>query len=548
MKVTNLHILRKLVLFNSCMIFIIFVSCDYKAKPIEKVTLIPYPQHIEYIGAKFEISSIIEIELDETLINEGFLLNPYVQEWNKLINAENSDSKHIKISIEVDNTIHENDEAYQLSISKSRIKIIGKTDKGCFYGIQSLIQLVDVIDNKIWLPQIDIIDYPKFKWRSYMLDESRYFFGKDFVFKLLDELAALKVNKFHWHLTDDAGWRLEIKKYPLLTEIGSKRDSTKIEDKVNGITFGTKLYDGKPHSGFYTQEDIKDVIEHAESLKIDIIPEIEMPGHSSAAIAAYPWLGVIGELTKVPTKFGKHKDSYNIADPKVISFLHDVLDEVSDLFPYEVVHIGGDEVLFGAWNKSKEIQDYLKTHHLKSPADAQIKFTNEISNYLEGKGKRMMGWNEIMGHNIHDFKNTEDYQVQTSLSKKSIIHFWRGDKKLIKEAALNGHEIVYSRSGDTYLDYPYKSVSLEKMYKMNPFPEGLEPQYHKNILGIGIQMWTEWAPIYQDVEYKTFPRVAAFAEATWSRTGDYEDFVNRVKKYSDRWITKEINFPVAEIK
>lgn len=548
MKKNKTNIFRRVVQSSCCVFFVCLASFSCFSFATEKINLVPYPQKVEYTGPNFRLLKPLKVEPSILLDTEADFLNAHVKKWNKLIETNKTASKTIKISIEIDSTIHHSDEAYQLTITNSGISIKGQSDKGCFYGIQSLIQLVKIEGGNISLPQVNILDYPNYAWRSYMLDESRYFFGKEFVFKLLAELAALKINKFHWHLTDDAGWRIEIKKYPLLTKLGSVRDSTKIEDKAKGITFGTTLYDGKPHSGFYTQEEIKAIIAHAKKLKIDIIPEIEMPGHSSAAIAAYPWLGVIGELTKVPTSFGKHKDSYNIADSKVVGFLHDVLDEVCKLFPYEVVHIGGDEVLFGAWNESKDIQNYLKEHQLKTPADAQIKFTNHISNYLENKEKRMMGWNEIMGHNIHGFKNEEDYQVQTSLSKKAVIHFWRGDKELVKKAIKAGHDIVYSRNEDTYLDYPYKSVSLEKMYKMNPIPKGLDTKYHKNVLGIGVQMWTEWAPTYKDVEYKTFPRVAAFAENTWSGTLNYTEFIDRLKKYSKTWLKKGIHFPADQIK
>jgi hexosaminidase len=521
-------------------------SFSNKVLSNEILHILPYPQEIKYHGEWFTLHSELDIRADEKLENEKTFLVPYVQSWNTVIETQREGE--IVIHVYLDDTIHESEEAYRLIIRDSEIKIIGTTERGCFYGIQTLIQLVDTDAGKVRLPQLEILDYPNYCWRSYMLDEARYFFGKEFVFKLLDELAALKVNKFHWHLTDDAGWRIEIKKYPLLVEKGSLRDSSKIEDKVNGIRFGTQLYDGIPHGGFYTQKEIKEIIRYAQTLKIDIIPEIEMPGHSSAAIVAYPWLGVKGELERVPTKFGKHQDSYNIADPKVIGFLHDVLDEVCELFPYEVIHIGGDEVLFGAWNESKEIQDYLKEHNLKSAADAQIKFTNDISKYLESKGKRMMGWNEIMGYNVHDFNGVEDYQIQTSLSKNAIIHFWQGSKEMVTLAAQNGHDVVYSGAGDTYLDYYYKNVSLNKVYHMQPIPNGLDGKYIENILGVGVQMWTEWAPTYKDVEYKTFPRVAAFAESTWSGKYDYKGFLVRLKKYSKRWIKKGLQFPMEQIK
>ncbi len=485
---------------------------------------------------KFEIKSN-NPQLDETVA----YLKPIVEEWNTLIEG----SRFFKntITLKIATLPDTNDEAYHLTVNKEGIEITANTATGCFYGIQTLKQLVKEEDKQLVINEAEIVDVPNFAWRSYHLDESRYFFGKEFVKKQIDELVALKMNKFHWHLTDDAGWRIEIKKYPKLTEVGGFRNNT----QVGG--YKSDELSGEPHGGFYTQEEIKEIIEYARLRHVQVIPEIEMPGHASAAIAAYPWLGIIGELTEVPYRFGKLEDSYNIADPKVVAFLKEVLDEVCALFPSEVIHIGGDEVLFGTWSKSKQMQAYMKENGLNGPADAQIKFTNDISNYLESKGKRMMGWNEILGKNVHNFENVEDYDgVETELSKKAIIHFWRGDIEMITEAARNGYQIVNSLHTHTYLDYKYKETPLKKMYHFALIPEGLEKQYEKNIIGVGVQMWNEWNPTYKEVEYKTFPRIAAIAEIAWSGAGDYDDFLRRLKIYSENWEKRGVNFPAEEIK
>lgn len=508
-----------------------------------QLNLVPYPKSIELRGKNFALNSKITVDAGQQFVSKNNFVKGKVEAWNKVIGNKNGS---FKLNFILDNSVGNGNEAYHLSVKPEGITIKSPSEAGFIYAIQTIDQLMLVSDRKTELPSVEITDYPNFAWRSFMLDECRHFMGKAFVLGILDDIAALKINKFHWHLTDDAGWRIEIKKYPKLTEVGAFRDSTQIN--FENKKWKSTRYDGKPHGGFYTQEDIKEVIAYAKDRNIQVIPEIEMPGHSSAAIAAYPWLGVIGKLKSVPTYFGKLPDSYNISNPKVTGFLHDVLDEVCDLFPSDVIHIGGDEVLFDAWRESTKMQEYMAKHKLKSPADAQIKFTNDISNYLAGKGKRMMGWNEIMGANVHEFENADDYQVATSLAPGTIIHFWRGDVDQITKAANDGYAVVNSTHTNTYLDYGYQNSSLQKMYSFNPIPDGLAAEYHKNIIGVGSQMWTEWTSTYKEVEYQVFPRIGAIAEVSWSGTGNYPDFVKRLKIYSQRWEQEGRNFPAGEIK
>lgn len=523
-------------------IFLTLLLIANMAYSQQTINVIPYPQEVKYTGTNFAVIGF-KLTVDKKLTESKNYAQVLVKTWNKRASSlSNSVSNELPISLTLDESINNGTESYSLSITETSIRIRSASSRGCFYAMQTLNQLVVFKGDEISLPQLEINDYPNYRWRSFMLDESRYFFGKEFVLRLLDELAALKINKFHWHLTDDQGWRIEIKKYPELTRKGAWRK----DSQIGG--WKSELRSGNAHGGFYTQKEIKEIIDYAQVRNIDVIPEIEMPGHSSAAIAAYPWLGVIGELTEVPVVFGKHKDSYNISDPRVIGFLHNVLDEVCELFPSEIIHIGGDEVLFGAWSESGKMQAYLKQQNLVSPADGQIYFTNSISDYLAKKGKRMMGWNEILGQNIHGFDNSTDYLTKTSLSKKTIIHFWRGDIKLITEAAQKGYEIVNSISSSTYLDYKYNAIPLKKMYDFNPIPEGLEKKYQGKIIGVGCQMWTEWTPTYKDVEYQTFPRIAAMAEVAWSGKREYSDFVNRLRELGKDWKNSGINFPLEEIK
>lgn len=451
-----------------------------------------------------------------------------------------SDSGHGNIVFDTDPNLGK--EAYTLKVSPKGINISANTSAGFFYGSETLKQLIAKdTQESLWLvPSITIKDSPRFGWRAYMLDESRYFHGADFVKKILDQMASLKMNVFHWHLTDDAGWRVEIKKYPKLTEVGAFRSDSEIE------TWRSGKLSGEPHGGFYTQEQIKELVAYAADRHITIVPEFEIPGHSSAAIASYTWLGTTGEDIEVPAKFGRHYDNYDVTNPKVEQFVKDVLLELFDLFPSEVIHIGGDEVGYDVWNKSKHVQDYMKANGIKSAADLQIGFTNRISQFIEQHGRRMMGWNEIMGKNIHaDFEEKkDDKEAETELAKNAVVHFWKGDLELATSAAQEGYSIVNSLHSNTYLDYDYDKISLEKAYGFDPIPEGLEPQYHKNIQGLGCQMWSEWTPTNKDVERQTFPRIAAYAEVGWTNleNKDFRNFKKALKIKQQEWDVLGINY------
>lgn len=428
------------------------------------------------------------------------------------------------------------EEGYRLLAKKKTITISANSDKGYFYAIQTLLQMVHGTS----VAAAEIEDIPAFGWRAYMLDEARYFHGETFVKQILDEMARLKMNTFHWHLTDDAGWRIEIKKYPKLTEIGSVRKDTEIGTWKSGKTAG------EPHSGFYTQEQIKDIVAYAAQRNITVVPEFEMPGHASSAIAAYSWLGTAGKEIEVPVTFGRHYDNYDVTKPEVIEFIKDVLTEMFALFPSEVIHIGGDEVGYKSWEDSKHVQKYMKENGINTPADLQIAFTNKISKFIENNGRRMMGWNEIMGKNIHkDFaEKNDDKEAETELAKNVVVHFWKGDIQLITDAAQKGYSIVNSLHSNTYLDYSYQNIDLEKAYGFNPIPNDLDEKYHENIFGLGCQMWSEWTPTNKDVERQTFPRIAAYAETGWTNK-DNKDYI-RFRKSMDNitriWDKLNINY------
>ena len=467
-------------------IFLLFISfISILTTNSQDINIIPKPQEF-YFGENTLIinENTLIISLQESNKSAEILQNYFKEGFNlTLKSTEFQSHKKKSISFKVDENLA--DEGYELSISEDGITIYALDDRGWFYAVQSLIQYCSSnsyfskYEKLIKLKEVTIKDAPRFKWRAFMLDEARYFKGMQQVKILLDEMALLKMNVFHWHLVDDQGWRIEIKKYPKLTEIGSKRKST----QIGPLMWESPMQSAEPHEGFYTQKEIKEVIQYAKERHITIVPEIEMPGHSTAAIASYSWLGTSKKEIEVPIKFGVGKDVYDVTNPRVTQFLTDVLDEVIALFPSEVIHIGGDEVKYNHWKSSISVRKYMKEKELKTPADLQVYFTNNISKYLQSKGRRMMGWNEIMGHNLHFYQNKEDTKTTQKLAKESIVHFWKGDIDLISTAASSGTEIVNSLPSYTYLDYRYKNLPLSKAYSFNPIPEKLAKKHHDKIIG-----------------------------------------------------------------
>lgn len=475
------------------------------------IHVIPQPSEMTAQDGSFSFTGATAIIPNGNTTEAKFLQTYLLQQFHLDVPLKNkADNGAIQLILNKQLRQALGEEGYKLDANSNRIQITAATSTGIFYGIQTLRQLVEKNGGQAAVAGVKITDKPRFGWRAFMLDEGRYFKGEQVVKKLLDEMARLKMNVFHWHLTDDQGWRIEIKKYPLLTKVGGRRDSTQIGG------WNSPKYDGKVHEGYYTQDQIKNIIQYAAQRHITIVPEIEMPGHSSAAIAAYPWLGTSPTPIKVPGKFGVHYDVFNVANPKVVSFLEDVLTEVIALFPSKVIHIGGDEVKYDQWKADANVQAYMKSHNLATPADLQISFTNAISNFLAGKNRRMMGWNEIMGSKLHEFTNASDANATQKLAQGTIVQFWKGELNLITDAVSKGYDVVNSYHAMTYLDYDYKSISLEKAYSFDPIPAGLDPKYHSKILGCGCQMWGEWIPDEASMNAKVFPRLAAYAEDGWT--------------------------------
>ncbi len=453
-------------------------------------------------------------------------------------NIEGARTNKPKIEIKLDEDLKMKPEGYHLKINKEGIFITSNSLKGLFYGIQSFRQLLpprfernpllednpNEIENfDCLLPHVQIEDSPYFSWRGFMLDDCRHFHGKRTVKKLLEIMASLKMNVFHWHLTEDQGWRIEIKKYPKLTEIGSERKDTQLKHTRS------KKFRGESHGGYYTQEDIKEIVEFAKERFIEVVPEIEIPGHSQAAIASYPELGCTGDEVDVATTFGIKKNVYCPGKKKTFNFWYDVLDEVMVLFPSEVIHTGGDEVPKDQWEECEFCQAKIEKENLEDEEELQVFVTNNIASYLASKGRRLMGWNEILDE---------------GLEPNAICHYWAHDEKEVIEHIKNGRDCVVSKNRYTYLNYGYKSLSLEKAYSFSPYLSGLRKNDKKHILGIEAPAWTEWIPDRETLEFQVFPRLLAISEIGWlgEKKPGYKDFHGRLKQYLPRLDYMDVNY------
>ncbi len=510
---------------------ILLIAC--KETPIVDYQIIPQPNSIIYSNGTIALTNNVKVFFTEDVTNEADLLKEYlIADFGMNIQTVENE-KDADILLKLDNQYSsEKEDGYKMDVTKKNIAITSNSQAGVLNAVQSLRQIITKEDGKFVVQQGTINDYPAFEWRAFMLDEARHFKGKEVVKDLLDEMALLKMNVFHWHLTDDQGWRIEIKKYPKLTEVGAYRDSTEINH------FHSDLYDGKPHSGFYTQEEIKELVEYAAKRHIVIVPEFEMPGHSSAPIAAYPEFGVTGKKIKVPGQFGVQYDIYDVTNPIVLDFFSDVFDELIALFPSPVIHIGGDEIRYNQWNDSYKVKSYMRKHGLKTPAELQVFFTNNISNMLKEKGKRMMGWNDITGAQLHEYQSDEDTKdVSQKLADGTIVQFWKGDSALIVNTIENGYDVVNSYHNYTYLDYNYEKIPLTKAYSFNPIPNELPKELESKVLGMGCQMWGEFIPTVEDMQKKVFPRIAAYSECAWTLPSNknYDNFRKSLPYFLNRW-------------
>lgn len=489
--------------------------------------LIPYPHQVDFLPGSFQWSGQIGIAAGSNATNIQLFLDALPADIRPQLVDGFEDSDLI---IRIDSTLAA--EAYQLKIlPEHHIEIISADSQGVFYALQTLLQIILAVYEtgiqEISLPCVYIIDQPRFAWRGFMLDEARHFQGMQTVKELLDWMAYFKLNVFHWHLTEDQGWRIEIKQYPKLIEVGASRPASQISGFL-----GKQLND-IPHSGFYTQDEIKEIVSFAAERHIQIVPEIEMPGHAQAALAAYPELGCTGGPYQVSPRWGIHSDIMCPGKPGTTTFLQNVLTEVLDLFPGGFIHTGGDEAPKTRWKNCPDCQQLARESNVARINDLQTILTNRISQFLGLHGKTLIGWNEML---------TE------GLAPDPVVQYWVGHEKTLLKHIRSGRKAILSNFAAYYLDYGYAHSSLDKVYQYEPVFKELEPEYHHNILGIETPLWTEFVPNRARLDWQIFPRLLAVAETAWldPRKKDLTSFHQRLPAILKQLDAKNVGYALFE--
>ena len=518
------------------------------AAEISSPAIIPIPEKIECHEGWFKLQPDTKIFVDKASQASGQYLAEQLRKstgykW-KVQTKSNSDPAVGSILLTTaDAKTDLGAEGYNLNVTTNSIVIRAPEQAGLFYGVQTLLQLLppEVLADKPvqhvdWIiPCVQIEDQPRFKWRGLMLDVSRHFFSKAEVEHLLDAMALRKLNTFHWHLVDDHGWRIEIKKYPKLTEVGAWRA---------GIGFNLDPKDSTAYDkagrygGFYTQADIREVVAYAAARHITVVPEIEMPGHSLAALAAYPQFSCTGAPLTMPLELGIFNGIYCPSKEATFQFLENILTEVFQLFPSQYIHIGGDEVPKDDWKNSPECQALMKREGLKNEDELQSWFIRRIEKFVNAHGHTLIGWSEIL---------------QGGLAKNAVVMDWIGGGA---EAARAGHDVVMTPQQDCYLCY-YPSLDrppnlrsyrrylpLSQVYAFDPIPTNLEKQYSSHILGAQASVWTPDIASMSDVEELTFPRLSALAEVVWSpkASRNWDDFSRRLEAEYRRLAACGVNY------
>ena len=516
------------------LIILLSFGCKPIPNQVTEIAIIPKPLELKTYDGSFLLDASTSFQYDKGFKDVADYFTSYVKKELGFQLDSNHTKKQI-LFLKTDDIT--NEEGYRLRINDSEISIQSKTSKGLFYGVQSLLQLFPLelgTSNSILIPALEINDAPQFRYRGIHLDVGRHFYDVDFIKKYIDLMSRLKMNTFHWHLTEDQGWRIEIKKYPKLQEVAAYRDET----LVGHYSDQPHQFDGKRYGGFYTQEQIKEVVAYAQTRQVTIIPEIEMPGHSQAAIAAYPELGCTGKQVEVATKWGVFEEVY-CPKESTFKFLEDVIDEVVDLFPGKYIHIGGDEAPKTNWKKCNHCQKLIKKEGLKDEHGLQSYFIARMEKYINSKGKQIIGWDEIL---------------EGGLAPNATVMSWRGTSGAI-QAAKEGHDVILTPGSHCYFDH-YQSdneneplaiggfLPLEKVYSFNPIPEELTKEESKYVLGAQGNVWTEYMPTEKQVEYMAFPRIVALSEVVWSskENKNYPDFIKRLEFYQKRLDKLNVNY------
>ncbi len=525
-------------------------GCSRKEENMpERYSLIPKPAELVMARGNFIIDhkTVMKVSpLNDQTISVAESLAGMIRKSASvpLPVSEGSKEAGNSIVMVIDTAVSDNSEGYILSVTGRSIFLKSPSAEGLFRGVQTIRQLLPpqletegalTGEAAAVLPACYITDAPRFSYRGLHLDVCRHFFTVDEVKRYLDIMALHKFNVFHWHLTDDQGWRIEIKKYPELTTVGSQRKET-LAGHGGRPPF---TFDGIPHGGYYTQEQAREIVKYAADRFITVIPEIEMPGHAVAAIASYPWLSCTGNELDVQTRWGVFDDVFCAGKDTVFAFLEDVLDEVIEIFPSEYIHIGGDECPKVRWENCSSCQKRIKDEGLKDEHGLQSWFITRMEKYLNARGRQIIGWDEIL---------------EGGLAPGATVMSWRGVNGGI-EAARMGHDAIMTPTGFAYLDY-YQSepvgeplaiggyVPLEKVYSFEPLPAELTPDEQKHILGFQGNVWTEYIPTLSHLEYMAFPRAFAIAETGWTPAlkKDFEEFLTRLEVQKERYDLMKINY------
>lgn len=515
------------------------ISCDPSGtRAVSELKILPKPLSLERMEGYFTLDQGTLISAPEELHSTAGL---FADQIKAIVSIEPAVSVQGKgISLKLDTSI-QGDEAYHLEVSPDKVRITARTEAGIFYGTQSFLQLLPSEASpgaSIRIPCVAIHDQPRFSWRGMMLDESRHFFGAELVKTLIDQMARVKMNVFHWHLVDDQGWRIEIKKHPRLTEIGAWR-----LDNENGVWNYSvqKPEDGDPgYGGFYTQDEIREILEYAEARQVRIVPEIEMPGHATAMIWAYPELSCKEALWEIGEGKGfEFSDPLCAGNERSFEILEDVLSEVIDLFPSTYIHIGGDECKKEAWSSCPRCRERMEEEQLDDLHALQSYFISRMESFVRSKGRYIIGWDEIL---------------EGGLAHEAAVMSWRGFAGGIAAAEM-GHAVVMSPTSHCYFDYYQGESSMEpkaiggflplsKVYQFDPVPRGLSKDRHRFIMGGQANLWTEHIFTPGHAEYMTFPRLFAMAEVLWTQKEqqDYTDFLSRLEPRYASLASMKVNF------
>jgi hexosaminidase len=541
--------IMKLSILLVLIVSLLLTGCNTGSTPGKEnvYAIIPAPVSIKEMSGNFTFTGKSKIILsavnDENKLAADLLARLVKNPTGiilPVIQGNKAASGSVLMSIDTSIT---NAEGYTLKVTPQRIIIKARTAVGLFYAVQTIRQLLppdvekdSIVNNlTIKVPSCEIADEPRFVYRGMHLDVCRHMFPVEYIKRYIDMIALHKMNTFHWHLTEDQGWRIEIKKYPKLTEVGAFRKETVVghADKIPAV------YDGKPYGGFYSQEEVRDVVAYARSRFITIIPEIEMPGHALAALASYPELSCTGGPFEVGKTWGIYDDVFCAGKEETFKFLEDVLTEVIDLFPGKYIHVGGDECPKTRWAKCPLCQKRIKAEGLKDEKELQSYFIKRIEKFLISENKKLIGWDEIL---------------EGGLAPEATVMSWRGVEGGI-EAAKQGHDVIMSPIKYLYLFF-YQCepagqplayggyLPLENVYSFDPQFAELNAEEQKHILGLQGNLWAEYIPTPQNMEYMAYPRMFAISETGWTPASkkDFEDFLSRFGVQRMRYDKIGINY------